>query len=52
MPTFSAISSWVNSARYNCQRPPSPFGQRLASASILGMVVLPFGWPLRADAEN
>ena len=20
MPTFSAISSWVNSARYNCQR--------------------------------
>ncbi len=27
----------------NCQRPPSPFGRRLASASFLGTVVLPFG---------
>ncbi len=30
-------------AVYNCQRPPSPFGERLASASFLGMVVLPIG---------
>jgi hypothetical protein len=32
-------------AVYNCQRSPSPFGQRLASASFLGMVVLPIGKP-------
>jgi hypothetical protein len=40
------------SGEVQLRRPPSPLGRRLASASILGMIVLPIGWPLRADAEN
>ena len=31
------------SGEVQLERPPSPFGQRLASQSFLGMVVLPFG---------
>ena len=36
MATLSAISSWVNSARYNCQRPPSPFGQPPCQCIVFG----------------
>jgi hypothetical protein len=39
-----AISSWVNPARYTCQRPSPRFGQHLAIRCFLGMVIVPSGW--------